>query len=43
MWLLLGLTNDILAHQNTLRVIAFGLALCVAIREPRPAGPVRPA
>ncbi len=36
-WLVLGLTNDVFAHQNTLRVIAFGLALCAAMREFRPA------
>lgn len=43
MWLVLGLTNDVFAHQNTLRVLAFGLALCAAMREHRSARPGLPA
>jgi hypothetical protein len=43
MWLVLGLTNDVFAHQNTLRVLAFGLALCAAMREHRPERPGLPA
>lgn len=43
MWALFGLTNDVLAHQNTLRVLALTIALCAAVRAasarhaPRPA------
>lgn len=41
LWLVLGMTNDIFAHQSTLRVLALGLAVCAAMRPPgpRPAGP----
>lgn len=33
-WLVLGMTNDVFAHQATLRMLALGLALCAALREP---------
>lgn len=33
-WIVLGMTNDVFAHQNTLRVLALGLALCAALRGP---------
>ncbi len=35
-WLVLGMTNDIFAHQSTLRVLALGLAFCTAIRPDPP-------
>lgn len=35
-WLMLGMTNDVFAHQATLRVLALGLALCAAMRAPDP-------
>lgn len=31
-WLLLGMTNDIFAHQNSLRCLALCLALCAGMR-----------
>jgi O-antigen ligase len=46
-WFVLGMTNDVFAHQNTLRVLALGLALCAALRtpaeEPAPGRGLRPA
>jgi len=35
MWALFGLTNDVLAHQNTMRVLALTLAVCAAAQAPR--------
>ena len=40
LWLMFGLTNDLFAHQNTLRVIAFSLALCAGMGA---AAALRPA
>lgn len=31
-WLVLAMTNDVFAHQNTLRVLVLGLAMCAALR-----------